>query len=149
MIIFELSCTQGHRFEGWFGSTDEFGRQSDAQMVRCPLCDDSGVTIVPTAKVHVGRPVPERAPATVPDEKSGPGELIAGLPPELVRQLREVVRATENVGRRFPEEARKIHYDEVPPRPIRGHATADEADELRAEGIEFAPLPSFLTRESH
>ena len=63
-------------------------------------------------------------------------------------KLREIVSSVENVGRRFPEEARKIHYEEVPARPIRGQASADEARELADEGIEFAPLPPFLT-ESH
>ena len=65
------------------------------------------------------------------------------------RKLREIVRNTENVGRRFPEEARKIHYEEVPPRPIRGQASKDDADALREEGIEFASLPPFLTRDTH
>ena len=65
------------------------------------------------------------------------------------KKLREIVRNTENVGRRFPEEARKIHYEEVPPRPIRGQASKDDADALREEGIDFAPLPPFLTRDHH
>jgi hypothetical protein len=59
------------------------------------------------------------------------------------------VRNTENVGRRFPEEARKIHYEETPPRSIRGQASRDEARALNDEGIEFASLPSFLTGETH
>ena len=65
------------------------------------------------------------------------------------RKLREIVRNTENVGPRFPEEARKIHYEEVPPRPIRGQASKDDADALREEGIDFASLPPFLTRDHH
>ena len=68
---------------------------------------------------------------------------------ELLRNLREAVRSTEDVGRRFPEEARKIHYDEVPARAIRGQASLDEAQSLRDEGIDFAALPSFLTRDPH
>ena len=74
---------------------------------------------------------------------------VAGLPPEMLAKLREAVRQTENVGRRFPEEARKIHYEEVPHRPIRGEATADEARELADEGIDFAPIPPFLSRDEH
>ncbi len=69
---------------------------------------------------------------------------MAGLPPELLAKLREAVRSTENVGRRFPEEARKIHYEEVPQRAIRGTATADEARELADEGVDFAPIPPIL-----
>ena len=75
--------------------------------------------------------------------------MAAGIPPELVAKLREVVRATEDVGARFPEEARKIHYEEVPHRPIRGVASAEEAKELADEGIDFAPIPPILTREEH
>jgi hypothetical protein len=74
---------------------------------------------------------------------------MTGVPDELVRKLREIVRNTENVGNRFPEEARKIHYEEVPSRPIRGQASKDEADALREEGIDFMPLPPFLTRDHH
>ena len=72
---------------------------------------------------------------------------VAGLPHEVLAKLREMVRNTENVGRRFPEEARKIHYEEVPHRAIRGEATADEARELADEGIEFAPIPPILSRD--
>ena len=55
MIIFDLTCTHGHRFEGWFASADDFERQAKAVMVRCPVCDDASVVRVPSAKVHVGR----------------------------------------------------------------------------------------------
>ena len=118
-------------------------------LVRCPVCDDASVVRVPSAKVHVGSATvdaPRRRAGGTPsrDDRSGPG-----LPAELVRKLREMVRNTENVGRRFPEEARKIHYEEVPARPIRGQASKDEAEALRDEGIEFASLPPFLTRDQH
>lgn len=155
MIIYELTCSEGHRFEGWFASAEDFSRQSEAELVRCPVCDDIDVARVPSARVHVGKgdaggaPIRRREPAPAPAAESAPDELMAGLPPELVRKLRAVVRDTENVGRRFPEEARKIHYAEVPPRPIRGQASAEEAAELREEGIEFASLPAFLTRDPH
>ena len=147
MIIFDLTCAHGHRFEGWFASADDFEQQAQAVMVRCPVCDDASVVRVPSAKVHVGR-------ATVDSPRVSEGaeaesETVAGLPDDLVRKLREIVRNTENVGRRFPEEARKIHYEEVPPRPIRGQASKDDADALREEGIDFASLPPFLTRDHH
>ena len=147
MIVFDLTCGHGHRFEGWFASADDFERQSKAVMVRCPICDDASVVRLPSAKVHVGRATidaPQRA-----EQDNEAGSTIAGIPDELVRKLREVVRNTENVGPRFPEEARKIHYEEVPSRPIRGQASKDEADALREEGIDFTPLPPFLTRDQH
>src|SRR4249919_2278515 len=145
MIIFDLTCGHGHRFEGWFASADDFEQQAKAVMVRCPVCDDASVVRVPSAKVHVGRATIDAPRAA---EEAEP-ETVAGLPEDLVRKLREIVRNTENVGRRFPEEARKIHYEEVPPRPIRGQATKDDADALREEGIDFASLPPFLTRDHH
>jgi hypothetical protein len=145
MIVFDLTCAHGHRFEGWFASSDEFERQAQAVLVRCPVCDDANIARVPSAKVHVGSATVD-APKAADDT---PADAVAGLPDELVRRLREIVRSTENVGRRFPEEARKIHYEEVPARPIRGQASKDEAEALREEGIDFASLPPFLTRESH
>ena len=145
MIVFDLTCAHGHRFEGWFASGDDFERQAKAVMVRCPVCDDASVVRVPSAKVHVGRATVD-APR-VADEPEA--ETVAGLPVELIRKLREIVRNTENVGRRFPDEARKIHYEEVPPRPIRGQASKDDAEALREEGIDFASLPPFLTRDHH
>ena len=151
MIIFDLTCGHGHRFEGWFASADDFEQQAKAVLVRCPVCDDASIVRVPSAKVHVGRAT-EDAPRAADDEhksKDTDTEAAMGLPVELVNKLREIVRNTENVGRRFPEEARKIHYEEVPPRSIRGQASKHDVDALREEGIDFAALPPFLTREPH
>ena len=145
MIVFDLLCAQGHAFEGWFASGAEFDRQKDARLVTCPVCDGSDVERRPSAKVRVAK-APQAPPAPVPAAR---GDAIAGIPPELLAKLREVVRNTEDVGERFPEEARKIHYDEAPPRSIRGQASREEAQELADEGIEFSPLPPLLTRESH
>jgi hypothetical protein len=145
MIVFDLLCAQGHAFEGWFASGGEFDRQKEARLVTCPVCDGSDVERRPSAKVRVAK-APQAAPAPVPAAR---GDAIAGIPPELLAKLREVVRNTEDVGERFPEEARKIHYDEAPPRSIRGRASREEAQELADEGIEFSPLPPLLTRETH
>jgi hypothetical protein len=150
MILFDLGCPHGHRFEGWFASAEEFARQKDAELVRCPVCDDVGVALIPTAKVRVNkaRKPKARAPAPAGGEAT-PQPMMAGLPAEIVRKLREIVRNTEDVGGRFPEEARKIHYEEVPARAIRGQASPEDAEALAEEGIDFAPLPSFLTRDTH
>ena len=145
MIVFDLLCAHGHAFEGWFASGAEFDRQKEARLVTCPVCDGSDVERRPSAKVRVAKS-PQAAPAPVP---AAHGDAIAGIPPELLAKLREVVRNTEDVGERFPEEARRIHYDEAPPRSIRGQASREEAQELADEGIEFSPPPSLLTRKSH
>jgi hypothetical protein len=89
-------------------------------------------------------------PAAEPTEEPAPvADNAPTLPAEALIKLREIVRNTENVGRRFPDEARKIHYQEVPPRAIRGQASRDEAKALTDEGIEFTSLPSFLSGDSH
>jgi len=148
MIIFELACEQGHRFEGWFASADDFARQSDTKLVRCPVCDDAGVARVPSAKVRAGGGSGPEPADTSPNGEPGP-QAITALPPEVLARLREIVRNTENVGPRFPEEARKIHYDEAPARAIRGQASKEESAELADEGIAVTTLPDFLLRDTH
>ncbi len=146
MIIFDLRCSHGHSFEGWFASGDEFSRQQANNLVRCPVCDDATVARLPSAKVRVSK---SAVVVREPPPPAPPSEAIAGLSPELLAKMREVVRNTENVGARFPEEARKIHYNEVPARAIRGQASRDEAQALTEEGIEFASLPAFLSQDSN
>jgi len=151
MIIFELCCAQGHRFEGWFASGEEFARQQERALVTCPVCDDAHVERLPSARVSVpkGAARDNAPPAGTSEERKIAGDTALGLPAEAISKLREIVRNTENVGRRFPEEARRIHYRETPPRAIRGQASRDEAQALVEEGIDFASLPSFLTGETH
>lgn len=148
MIVFDLRCAHGHRFEGWFASGDAFAQQQAAELVRCPVCDDAHVERLPSARVRVNKGgAVEVPPAPVVADK--PAEHVAGFPAELIAKLREVVRNTEDVGERFPEEARRIHYNEAPARAIRGQATREDADALADEGIEFAALPPILTRDQH
>jgi hypothetical protein len=147
MIVYDLLCTNGHAFEGWFASGAEFDRQNAAQLVACPVCEGIDITRRPSARVHIGKA--QKATPRSPTASTAPHDAIAGVSPELLAKLREVVRNTEDVGERFPEEARKIHYDEAPPRSIRGQASREEAEALAEEGIDFSQLPPFLTRNSH
>ena len=144
MIIYDLLCASGHEFEGWFASGAEFDRQKVEHLVSCPTCDGSDIERRPSAKVRVTK-------AAVATTATAPAALdaIAGIPSELLAKLRAAVRNTEDVGERFPEEARKIHYDEVPARSIRGKASPEEAEALSEEGIDFSQLPPILTRDSH
>jgi hypothetical protein len=146
MIIFDLRCVNGHGFEGWFASSEEFTHQQETHLVRCPICDVARVERLPSARVHV-----KKSAATMdqPVVKDAPQEAIAGFPADLVAKLRDIVRNTEDVGEKFPDEARKIHYEEIPARAIRGKASREEAQALTDEGIEFSPLPPFLTGDSH
>jgi hypothetical protein len=135
VIVLNLLCDQGHRFEGWFASGDAFREQSLRHLVHCPQCQTSGVSQLPSAP-HVKRG------ATEPSVQEKPAS--SRLAPAMV-QLHEalvsIARKAENVGDRFPEEARRIHYDEVPARSIRGVATLDETRELLEEGIAVLPTP--------
>ena len=143
MIVYELACTREHRFEGWFASAEDFARQRESSQVRCPMCDDAAIERRPSANVQVGRasePSGERA-------DQGQGQAVAGGEADALKLLRKMIAQVENVGAAFPEEARKIHYDEVPHRAIRGQATREEADALRDEGIEFTSLPPILTTD--
>jgi hypothetical protein len=147
MIVFDLACAHGHPFEGWFDSADAYADQRARELVRCPVCDDAAIDKRLSARVSTGKAM---APSpTKPPQTAAAADAVAGLPPQILAKLREIVRNTENVGDRFAEEARKIHYDEVPPRAIRGQATPDEAKELRDEGIDFASLPPSITAETH
>jgi len=139
MIVYDLICAHQHRFEGWFDSAEDYARQRDETMIRCPICDDAAIARRPSANIqvaHAAAPAEERKEIAV---ASGDGNAL-----KLVRRL---IAETENVGRAFPEEARKIHYDEAPKRGIRGQATHEEAEELRDEGIDFLSLPNALTRD--
>ena len=136
MIVFELACAHGHRFEGWFASGEDFAQQQERGLVTCPICDDARVERVPSARVAVAREARheprgaarDNAPAADATEERPTDDATAratGLPIEALAKLRELVRNTENVGHRFPEEARRIHYKETAPRAIRGQASHD------------------------
>jgi hypothetical protein len=147
MIVYDLVCGSEHRFEGWFASADDFVRQQERELVRCPICDDSDVERRPSANIHTGRAIAPPGASAEP-AAAARTEVVTGEP-EALRQLKKLIADTENVGRAFPEEARKMHYEEAPPRSIRGQATHEEADQLRDEGIDFLSLPPFLARDKH
>jgi hypothetical protein len=141
MIVYDLVCTHQHRFEGWFASADDFARQSEGTLVRCPICDDAVIERRPSVNVQVGH-------ATVPAAEREQAPVVQiHAEAETLKALRQLIAGSDNVGAGFAEEARKIHYEEVPKRSIRGQATPEEAAELRDEGIDFMSLPTALTRD--
>ena len=146
MIVYDLICVKQHRFEGWFASAEDFARQRERTMIRCPICDDAAIERRPSANVQVGHAA---APAAVQKDepKEERAEVTMAGDADKLRLLRRLIAEAENVGRAFPEEARKIHYEEAPKRGIRGQATQEEAAELREEGIDFLSLPTALTRD--
>ncbi len=133
MILYQLKCADGHAFEAWFKDGEAYEVQRGRGDVSCPYCGLADVAKAPMAPhVATGAEDPHEQRARV----------LAARILEAVTELRDEVRRTcEDVGPQFPEEARRIHYGEARARDIRGEATADEADDLRDEGIDVFLLP--------
>lgn len=139
--VFDLLCANDHRFEGWFASGADFERQRDSGHIACPLCGDSQVVKVPAAS-YVNTRVSDRSVKSEPTEAEPTKTQYANFRSAVLAKVVEyVVKNTEDVGREFPEEARKIHYGESRERKIRGTASQQEVTELREEGIEVVALP--------
>lgn len=137
MIIFDLSCSDSHRFEGWFRSADDFASQQARGLVSCPQCGSVSVRRLPSV-LHVGSNAAEKPrPAATPASAKAVAHPLALLK----TVVEQIVSNSEDVGKRFAEEARKIHYHESPVRPIRGQATADDCSALKEEGIDFLQIP--------
>jgi hypothetical protein len=142
MIVYELICADEHRFEGWFASAEAFERQRDAGLVACPVCSSAAVGKLPSARIRRGgaQPAPEEGPSAMPTTPTqAPAARRSTM--TLASFIDHVLQHSEDVGSRFPEEARKIHYDEAPRRGIRGVASPEEAEALAEEGIPVLPLP--------
>ncbi|CAL74516.1 conserved hypothetical protein [Bradyrhizobium sp. ORS 278] len=153
MIRYALRCERDHSFESWFQSSSAYDSQVKRKLVECPACGSTKVEkaiMAPRIVSKKGRetlPVPA-APAPVPTQEvipPGPTSLLMAQERELRAKLKElrdhIVKNADDVGERFPTEARKMHYGETEHRPIYGEASLDEARELIEEGIEVAPIP--------
>jgi hypothetical protein len=136
MKVLNLRCAHDHRFEGWFASDADFLSQGERGLVACPLCDDKAIERLPSApRLNVST---QRGDAGAPP---GAAEIAhARAQGRWLRAVRDVLNRTEDVGDRFPEEARRIHYGEAEERGIRGRASAEDADALREEGIEVVAV---------
>lgn len=156
MKVLDLHCPQGHLFEGWFASEDDFQGQLQRQLVLCPVCGDSAITKRLSApRLNLGaRPPAQAAAASAAPEAARPAAdrpSPAAMPPAAREQLqamqaawlqwsRKVAAQTEDVGQRFADEARRMHYGEIDERAIRGQASPEQAMELLEEGIAVVPL---------
>lgn len=142
MIVFDLLCAGGHRFEGWFASAADFASQNERQLVSCPSCGSAHIERVPSAtRANLGAQPPkvDKKPEKTPDMEGKDPFAIAQM--LYSRMLDELITKSEDVGKQFPEEARRIHYKEAPARAIRGQATPEQHDELVDEGIPVMRLP--------
>ncbi len=151
MMKYALVCERKHSFEVWFSDSADYDKQRKRGLVTCPVCDSRKVEKAIMAPA-IGRGAKKRGAGVPAPEASAPEapapEAVAMISPQeqefraKLKELRDhLVKNADNVGKRFPEEARKMHYGEAPHRSIYGEASAQEAKALHEEGIEFHPLP--------
>ena len=149
MIVFDLSCADGHHFEGWFGSSADYDSQREGGLLSCPFCGSDEVGKAPMAPA-----IPAKSnsrPESLPAASAAPApQQLANTPvtPEmqvalsaLAKAQAEALRNSTWVGNKFAEETRKMHYGERDTAPIHGHASLAEAKALIEEGVPVAPLP--------
>ena len=149
MIHYQLRCAKGHSFESWFQSSSAYESQEKRNLVSCPVCGSTKVerdVMAPRIVGKKARQSPAPAPAATTDAPAGaPTPLLMAQERELRAKLKElrdhIVKNADNVGERFPNEARKMHYGDIEHRPIYGEASPDEARALIDEGVEVTPLP--------
>jgi hypothetical protein len=157
MIVFNLHCANDHRFEGWFAGHDAFDKQRESSLIECPMCGSKQIAkLLSAPRINRGAVASGSASGMHADGGLGDKALTqhaaAALSPQLQAQVmalqaawmqmaRYIVENTEDVGREFAEEARRMHYQEAPERSIRGQASQEEAQALAEEGIEVLSLP--------
>jgi hypothetical protein len=151
MIRYTLRCDKDHSFESWFKSSSAYDTQVKRKLVSCPVCGSAKVDKAIMAPRIVGKKGRDKAPAVTeaPTEVAAPAAestpLMMAQERELrakIKELRDhIVKNADNVGERFPNEARKMHYGDIEHRPIYGEASPEEAKALIDEGVEVAPLP--------
>ena len=140
MIVFDLRCAAGHRFEGWFNSAEDFSAQKKHKILECPTCGSAKVDRMPSAtRVNFGAQEKPKAPEKTPQMEGKDPFAIAQM--LYSKMLDDLLTKTEDVGTKFPEKARDIFYEREAPKPIRGQATEKEHDELLAEGIPVSRFP--------
>lgn len=144
MIVYDLRCGSGHRFEGWFASAEDFGVQCERSLLACPSCGTKDVVRVPSAaRLNMGAMMPVAAEKA----RAVPAAAMEGRDPLAIAQILyarmvdALLAQSEDVGKDFPEEARRIHNDEAPKRAIRGQASDEEHEALIEEGIPVMRLP--------
>lgn len=144
MKVLDLQCPHRHVFEGWFASEEDFSSQLERGLVACPMCGDTAIAKMLSApRLNLGSGREEAAPRQEVQEVQ---EVVSGgteqaLQAAWLQVARRIMAQTDDVGTRFAEEARKIHYGETPERGIRGQASHEETQALIEEGIAVMPLP--------
>lgn len=132
MIIFDLKCENGHKFDGWFKDRQAFIEQNSQKLVACPICNSCGVDIVPSSVTIMGKD--SRAAGKAEEKEISPGKAL-----QMLHQY--IDKNFEDVGNKFAEVALKIHFGEEEKRNIKGTTTPQEDDNLREEGVQFIKIP--------
>jgi len=140
MKVMDLRCGLGHGFEGWFASDADYDSQRERGLLDCPVCGDAQVKRLPSApRLNLsGARAPEAAAPAAVAEPAPPAR---GSAFRFVEAVAELLKNTQDVGPRFAEEARRIHYGESEAKAIRGQTTPQEREALADEGIEVFMLP--------
>jgi hypothetical protein len=139
MKVLDLECGQHHIFEGWFASEDDFLMQRERALIECPVCGDASISKRLSApRLNLGSETPAQSPTREMLSVTGAEPTLQAAWMTLARKI---MAATDDVGERFAEEARKIHYGEIKERGIRGQATAAQTESLLEEGIAVMQLP--------
>jgi len=155
MKVLDLCCAQDHRFEGWFASEEDAQTQISRDLVQCPVCGDHAVNRLPSApRLNLSGATARQAPTQPRTGNAGDAQaqqMMQALQAQYLKAVRQVLAQTEDVGERFVEEARRMHYQEAPERGIRGSATAEDVQALAEEGIDAFPLivPDALKQTAH
>ncbi len=149
MIVFNLTCSNNHRFEGWFASSADCEEQQQSTMLSCPVCGSHQVSKSLHAP-HVNTGSVQKPEPRARETPHG-AEQYANVGQQVSQMIEHLLSSTEDVGDAFPEEARRIHYNEMPERKIRGNASREEIMEMREEGIEVIalPIPRYRLGKSH
>lgn len=149
MIVFNLTCSNDHRFEGWFASAADCEQQQQSTMLSCPVCGSNQVS----KSLHAPHVNTGNLHKPDPRERHGrkEAEQYANIGQQVTQLIEHLIASTEDVGDAFPEEARRIHYNEMPERKIRGNASREEVMQMRDEGIEVIalPIPRYRLGKSH
>jgi hypothetical protein len=132
LIIYDLKCRDGHKFEGWFKDREAFAEQTSSKLIACPVCGNTEAALIPSSVAIMGRDT--RSAAAAPE--AGPS------PQKVIREFHEYIQKNfDNVGDKFAEVALRIHHGEEDRRNIRGTTTVSEEDTLREEGVQFIKIP--------
>lgn len=151
MIRYALICDRKHEFEIWFNNSADYDKQSKRKLVACPMCDSTKVDkaimapAIATTRKHKSSPGAEAVSSAAPQTNSAPVAILSPQETEFRSKLKELrdhlTKNADNVGKKFPDEARKMHYGDIEHRSIYGEASPDDAKKMLDEGIEFHPLP--------